>query len=91
MKEHSLFCPDCCVELMEHTASPCLNKWVAGVLSPETLHLILWRRYSERTDAAFDLMQKVWEMDPSATIGKENLQLQHTQMGPVEILSLIHI
>jgi len=80
---NKLYCPDCAIELMEHEAGPCLNKWVACVLSPETVHLTIWRRYSQRTDAAFDLMEKVWEMDPSATIGRENINLKPTQWGHV--------
>lgn len=63
---------------MEHEAAKCLNEWIAaelirleGRLQPP----LIWRRYSEDIQAAWELMQKVWEMDEDATIWKDTVGL----------------
>lgn len=111
MKE--ILCPTCNVELMEHEAKMCLDRWVASALGLEICSkdeaisksnaafpgrptwddwyaydfyvcagpippsgLDTLPSYSIDTESAFDLMEKVWEMDPSAFIGKEMIGVE---------------
>lgn len=68
-----LLCPTCYTKLLEHEAGPCLDEWVTRTILP---HSRIIFPYSTLHQYAWDLMQKVWEMDPSAAITRDAIVLE---------------
>lgn len=68
-----LHCPNCNVELMGHEAGKCFDQWVKTVFFDADYPI---DSFSIHLPAAWHLMQKVWEIDPWATIHRDKIEVE---------------
>lgn len=61
---------------MEHPASECMDSWVEKTFYPGFLLTLPYstKWINVHRSWAWELMQKVWEMDPYATIHKDRIE-----------------
>lgn len=70
-----LTCPTCGIALEYHQAHRHLDEWIQQLFYPETEEYAALP-YSSGLVLAWDLMQKVWELDPYATIHKDKIEVE---------------
>jgi hypothetical protein len=80
-----LHCPICHIELMQHDIGTHLDDWVQVLLygqRREDLHPTMPPPYSESQETAWGLVQQVWEMDLTATIHKDHIEVDGAADDP---------
>jgi hypothetical protein len=82
----TLLCPTCGTELMEHEAKQCLDQWVSCAVPMRRGNSVV-RAWSSKPWPAWDLMQKVWEMNPNTSIEMDeiSIRLNHSPQGLIII------